>query len=136
MSTPSRPPAQSTVSTPGDPEASRLALVACWLAVVVRVLLVGGLIATPIAFASYAVWEWIYIVVLGPIVVLMAAYMGLAFTLRCPVCHRRFLVEAWGAKHPAARKAQYLGHWGTVVTDILRKHQFTCVYCGSLCRVS
>jgi len=98
--------------------------------------LVGGLIATPIAFASYAVWEWIYIVVLGPIVVLMAAYMGLAFTLRCPVCHRRFLVEAWGAKHPAARKAQYLGHWGTVVTDILRKHQFTCVYCGSLCRVS
>jgi hypothetical protein len=99
------------------------------------VLLVVGLIATPVALASYAVWEWVYLVVLSAFVVLMAAYIGLAFTLRCPGCTRRFLVESRGGKHPAARKAQHLGHWGTVVLDIIRHRQFTCMYCGALCRV-
>lgn len=117
------------------PGVSRLALVACWLAVLIRVLLVVGLVTTPVVFASSAVWEWIYLFVLGSFVVLMAAYMGLAFSLRCPACRRRFLVESRGATHPEARKAQPLSRWGTMVLDIIRHRQFTCMYCGILYRV-
>lgn len=115
--------------------ASRLALVACWLAVLVRVFLVLGLIAIPVAFVSYAVWEWIYMIGLGAFVVLMGAYIGLAFTLRCPSCRRRVLVESRRGKHPAARKARHLGHWGTLVRDIIRQRQFICMHCGALCAV-
>lgn len=132
-------PLERDVSTLGvtgqDPVASRLALVACWVAVLVRVVLVIGVIAIPVAFASYAIWEYIYLTVLGAFVVLMGAYIGLAFTLRCPHCRRRFLVESRGGRHPAARKAEHLGYWGTLVRDTIRDHQFTCMHCGALCRV-
>jgi len=73
--------------------ASRLALVACRLAVVVRIVLVVGIVTLPIAFLSSTVWNWIHEIVLALFVVLMGAYIGLAFTLRCPNCRRRFLVE-------------------------------------------
>jgi len=114
--------------------ASRLALVACWLAVVVRIVLVVGIVTLPIAFASSTIWNWIHEIVLALFVVLMGAYIGLAFTLRCPNCRRRFLVERRD-RHAAAKKAEHLGHWGTVVHDVLRQRHFTCMYCGVLCRV-
>jgi DNA-directed RNA polymerase subunit RPC12/RpoP len=121
--------------TDREPGVSSLALVACWLAVLVRVLLVVGLIGVPVAFLIDAVEEWIYLFVLGPFVFLMAAYIGLAFTLRCPACRRRFLVESRGSKHPEARKAQPFSHYSTMVLDIIGHRRFTCMYCGILCRV-
>jgi len=114
--------------------ASRLALVACRLAVVVRIVLVVGVVTLPIAFLSSTAWNWIHEIVLALFVVLMGAYIGLAFTLRCPNCRRRFLVERRD-RHAAAKKAEHLGHWGTVVRDVLRQRHFTCMYCGVLSRV-
>lgn len=114
---------------------SRFVLVACWLAIVVQVLLVVGLFALPFAIVSLSLWELVYVIVLAIFVVAMAAYLGFAFTLRCPACRRRFLMES-GPKHSAARKAQHFGYWGTVVWDIVRSRQFICMYCGALCQVS
>jgi hypothetical protein len=131
------------------PTVSRLAVVACWLAVAVRVVLVlgliaisiVGLIAISIAFATHPAgtwdwrtWDWMYDIVLGVFIIPMLVYIALAFTLRCPSCRRCVLVER-GKKHPASRKMGHLGYWGTVVRDILRERQFTCMHCGTPCRV-
>src|SRR5438874_7819831 len=138
VATPSPRPVERDIALPavlseGLP-VSRLAIVACWLAVLVRVVLVLGLIAMPIALASTTGWAWIEDMILGVFIIPMAAYMALAFTLRCPSCRRCFLVEP-RAKHPTARKIGHLDHWGTVVRDVLRQRQFTCMYCGAPCRV-
>lgn len=139
MAAPLHSPIERGASTPGfaggAQDVSRLALVACWLAIVVRGLLIIGFITIPLAYADYAVWEWIYVMVLAGCVALMGAYALLAFTLRCANCRRRFLVESRMGKHPQARRARPLGHWGTVVRDIVRQRQFVCMHCGALCRV-
>ncbi len=114
---------------------SRFVFAACWLAIVVRVLLVVGLIALLVAMVSVSIWESVYVIVLAIFVVTMAAYLGFALTLRCPACRRRFLMES-GPKHSAARRAQHFGYWGTVVWDIVRNRHFICMYCGVLCQVS
>jgi hypothetical protein len=113
---------------------SRVVLGACWLAIIVRVLLVVGLIALPVAIVSVSIWEFVYVIVLAIFVVTMAAYLGFAFTLRCPACRRRFLMES-GPKHLAVRKAPHFGYWGTMVWGVVRSRQFICMYCGALCRV-
>jgi hypothetical protein len=115
--------------------ASRFVLAACWLALVVRVLLVVALIALLVAIVSVSIWKFVSVIVLALFVVTMAAYLGFAFTLRCPACRRRFLMES-GPKHSAARRAQHSGYWGTVVWDVVRRRQFICMYCGALCQVS
>jgi len=50
----------------------------------------------------------------------------------CPSCGNRFLVEPSGAKHPAARRAERLDYWGTVVWNVVREQEFTCMNCGIL----
>lgn len=113
---------------------SKMVLVACWLATLAINVLILGLVATPIAFLERSRWNVIYWASLGTSVILVVMYMGLAVTLRCPACRRRFLIEWPGPKHSAARKPPF-GHWGTTVRDVVTLHQFTCMHCGTLCRV-
>jgi hypothetical protein len=113
---------------------SELLLLACWLAILARIFLIVGLITTPVAIISYWIWELLYVLQLGTLMVVLAVYFGLAFVLRCPNCSKRFLVESPGQKHPAARKAEYLNHWGTIVWSVVRHQEFTCMHCGVLYR--
>jgi hypothetical protein len=114
---------------------SKMALLACWLVVLVMTLPILALAATPIAFLSLGTWQVISYGVVAIVVVFMAVYMVLTVTLRCPACRRCFLIESSGPKHPAALKRSHLGHWGTTVLDVTMRHQFVCMYCGTLCRV-
>jgi hypothetical protein len=114
---------------------STMAVLACWLVVLVIALLTFALVALPIALLSPQTWEVIDSGLLAMILVLMVAYMLLTMTLRCPACRRRFLIESSGPKHPAAPRRPHVGHWGTTVLEVLQRHQFVCMYCGTLCRL-
>jgi hypothetical protein len=103
---------------------------ACWLAILARIFLIVSLITTPVALISYGMWELLYVVQLGILVVVLVVYIGLAFVLRCPNCSKRLLVELMGPKHPAARKAKRLDYWGTIVWSVVRHQEFTCMHCG------
>jgi hypothetical protein len=114
---------------------SQRLLLACWLTVLARVILIVGLIATPVAILSYSIWELLYVLTLGIFLFVMGAYTGLAFVLRCPNCSRRVLIESKEPKHSAARKAEHLNYWGTVVWSVVRHQEFTCMHCGVLYRL-
>jgi hypothetical protein len=114
---------------------SKITLLACWFVVLGMTLPILALAATPIAFLSLGTWQVISYGVVAMTVIFIAVYMALAVTLRCPACRRRFLIESSGSKHPAALKRAHLGHWGTTVLDVTMRHQFVCMYCGTLCRV-
>ena len=114
---------------------SQRLLLACWLTVLARVILIVGLIATPVAILSYSIWELLYVLTLGIFLFVMGAYTGLAFVLRCPNCGRRVLIESKEPKHSAARKAEHLDYWGTVVWSVVRHQEFTCMHCGVLYRL-
>jgi hypothetical protein len=101
---------------------SQRLLLACWLAVLARVILIVGLITAPVAIISYEIWEFLYVLTLGIFLLVMGAYTGLAFVLRCPNCSRHVLIESKEPKHSAARKAEHLDYWGTVVWSVVR-HQ-------------
>jgi len=113
---------------------SRMALLACWLALLAISVLILGLVATPIALLEGSSWDVIYSASLETSVILVVMYMALAVTLRCPACRRRFLIEWPGPEHSAARKPPFR-YWGTTVWDVVTLHQFTCMHCGTLCRV-
>src|SRR5215813_8941951 len=72
---------------------SQRLFLACWLAIFARVIIIVGLIATPIVILNYEIWELLYVVLLGILAIVMAVYIGFAFVLRCPSCGNRFLVE-------------------------------------------
>lgn len=110
-------------------------LTACWLALGVRAVLVLGLLAIPLVLVSQALGEYIYVGVLGAFVITMGVYMILAAGLRCPACGRRFLVERHGQRHPDARRVPPFSLWGTVISDVIRRREFTCMYCSVRCRV-
>jgi hypothetical protein len=114
---------------------SSLVRLACWLAVVSRVLLVVALLTTPVALVNYVVWEALYVALLAAFVISWMTYTGIAFALRCPGCRKRFLVEAPGPRHAGTRRIDYFGSWGTVVWETLRHQQFACMYCGEQWRV-
>jgi len=116
--------------------ASRRLLVACWLAVSVRALLVLGVLALPLAWIRADAWEYLYVALLTVFVPIWGIYLALAVTLRCPACGRRLLVESREPKHPSARRARYCDSWGTVVRDVLRSRQCVCMYCGAHCRIT
>jgi DNA-directed RNA polymerase subunit RPC12/RpoP len=59
----------------------------------------------------------------------------LAAALRCPACGRRFLVERHGQRHPHARWVPPFSFCGTVISDVVRRGEFTCMYCAGRCRV-
>jgi len=111
---------------------SQRLFLACWLAIFARIITIVGLIATPIVILNYEIWELLYVALLGIFAIVMAVYIGFAFVLRCPRCGNRFLVEPSGAKHPAARRAEHLDYWGTVVWNVVRGQEFTCMHCGIL----
>ncbi len=115
--------------------AGRGVLVACWLAVGARALLVLGLLALPLAWVRHEVWGYLYLAVVPVFVLIWGIYLAFALALRCPACGRRFLIESRDLKHPAARRARYCDYWGTVVSDVIRYGQFACMYCGATCRV-
>jgi hypothetical protein len=114
---------------------SKMALLACWLVLLVTALLILALGAMAIALLSLGTWEVINRGLVVMIAILMAVYMAITMTLRCPACRRRFLIESRGLKHSAALKRPHFGHWGTTVLDVVQRHQFVCMYCGMLCRV-
>ena len=107
---------------------------ACWLAILARIFLIVGLITTPVAIISYEIWELLYVLSLGIFLLLMGVHTGLAFVLRCPNCGRRVLIESKEPKHSAARKADHLNYWGTVVWSVMRHQEFSCMHCGVLYR--
>ena len=114
---------------------SKMALLACWFVMLVIALLILALGAMPIALLSLGTWEVINRGLVAMIVILMTMYMAITMTLRCPACRQRFLIESRALKHPAALKRPHFGHWGTTVMDIVQRHQFVCMYCGTRCRV-
>jgi DNA-directed RNA polymerase subunit RPC12/RpoP len=116
------------------PRTSERLLRASWLAVVARILLIAGLITTPVALLNYELWEFLYLMFLAAFAVVMTVYLGLALVLKCPDCGKRFLIESTEPKHPAARRAKHFDHWGTLVLSIMRNREFTCMHCGSLYR--
>ena len=109
-------------------------LLACWLAILARIFLIVGLITTPVAMISYEIWELLYVLSLGIFLLVMGAYTGLAFALRCPNCGRRVLIESKEPKHSGARKADHLDYWGTVVWSVVRHQEFSCMHCGMIYR--
>jgi hypothetical protein len=119
---------------PMERRTSELLLLACWLAILARIFLIVGLITTPVAIISYSIWELLYVLQLGTLMVVLAVYFGLAFVLRCPNCSKRFLVESTGQKDPAARKAKHVNHCGTILWSVVRHQGFTCMHCGVLYR--
>jgi len=108
-------------------------LLACWLAILARIFLIVGLITTPVAIVSYEIWELLYVLSLGIFLLLMGAYTGLAFALRCPNCGS-VLIESKEPKHSGARKADHLDYWGTVVWSVVRHQEFSCMHCGMIYR--
>ena len=109
-------------------------LLACWLAILARIFLIVGLITTPVAIISYEIWELLYVLSLGIFLLVMGAYTGLAFVLRCPNCGRRVLIESKEPKHSGAQKADHLDYWGTVVWSVVRHQAFSCMHCGMIYR--
>jgi hypothetical protein len=107
-------------------------LLASWLAVLARILVIVALIGTVVAVLHYEIWTLLYLVLLSAVVVVWGGYLGLAISLRCPACRQHFFIEKRGPKHAAARKAQYFDYWGTTVLDIIRRREFTCMYCGEI----
>jgi len=114
---------------------SRLVRLACWFAVVSRVLLVVALLITPVALVNYFVWEAMYVALLAAFVISWITYTGVAFALRCPGCRKRFLVVLPEPRHAGTRRIDYFDPWGTVVWETLRHQQFACMYCGEQWRV-
>lgn len=115
---------------------SRCLLVACWMAIVARLLLVAVLIAIVLTFVYFEAGQLLYLVSLAALVAVWGTYFLLALALRCPDCRRRILVESRHPKHPNARKEEHFGHWGTLVWAVVRRRDFTCMHCGTPCRVS
>ena len=68
-------------------------------------------------------------------VVVGIAELAIAWTLRCPACRRRVLIEVYGPFHPGARVMRLGGHYAPVVLDVLRRRRFTCMHCGHACEV-
>ena len=62
------------------------------------------------------------------------AYAVEAWSIKCPNCGGRLLVERFGPKHPAAMRIWAMDHWASAVVSILRKGQCTCMHCGALVR--
>jgi hypothetical protein len=61
---------------------SKMTVLACWIVVLVIVLLTLALAALPIALLGRQTWEVIYPGLLAVIVIPMGAYLVLAMTLR------------------------------------------------------
>lgn len=110
-------------------------LTLCWLTILTRVVVLGGLVMFAVACVNRWDLETLYITVGSMIVVTFASYLYLAYVLRCSSCGARFFINTGRAKHPAARKAKYGDYWGTLVLDILRHGHFVCVYCGTFFHV-
>ena len=51
---------------------SQRLFLACWLAIFARVIIIVGLIATPIVILNYEIWELLYVVLLGILAIVMA----------------------------------------------------------------
>jgi hypothetical protein len=77
----------------------------------------------------------VLVVLLPPLAIVVAAELALAWTLRCPACDRRVLLQTYGPFHPAARAWSVGGTYAPIVVDVLRRRRFTCMYCGRACRV-
>jgi hypothetical protein len=69
---------------------SKVALLACWLIMLVIALLILALGAMPIALLSLGTWEVINRGLVAMIVILMAGYMAITMTRRCPACRQPF----------------------------------------------
>ena len=67
---------------------SNVALLACWLVMVVVALLILALGAMPIALLSLAPWGVINRGLVAMIAILMAVYTVITVTLGCPACRR------------------------------------------------
>lgn len=67
---------------------SNVALLACGLVMLVVALLILALGAMPIALLSLAPWGVINLGLVAMIAILMAVYMVITVTLRCPACRR------------------------------------------------
>ena len=67
---------------------SKVALLACWLVMLVIALLILALGAMPVALLSLRTWEVINRGLVAMIVILMAVYMAITVTPRCPACRR------------------------------------------------
>ena len=57
-------------------------------------------------------------------------YIPFAFSLKCPSCSRRFLIQSDELKHENARTRWRLDYWAFVVIDVLLRDSFVCMYCG------
>lgn len=68
---------------------------------------------------------------LGILIMAALCYIPLAFSLRCPTCSRRFLIQSDELKHENAQTKWRLDHWAFVVIDVLLRDSFVCMYCGT-----
>lgn len=57
--------------------------------------------------------------------------MLMAIITRCPTCNRRVFIDTGSAKHPNARNVKKLGHFSTIVIDVIRRREFVCMHCGT-----
>jgi hypothetical protein len=70
------------------------------------------------------------LVCLAILILAALSYIPLAFSLKCPTCTRRFLIQCDELKHENARTKWRLDYWAFVVVDVLLRESFVCMYCG------
>ena len=104
---------------------------ACILAAIAWVAL--GLFIPLILLGSLGGIEALGKPALASLAILVSAalvYIPFAFSLKCPACSRRFLIQSDELKHEDARTKWRLNYWAFVVVDVLLRDSFVCMYCG------
>ena len=112
--------------------AKQLILIASYSAVLAWVLLVlcvlvfayGAFTSAGRNLGELFVW------CIGALVVVAGIYIVFAFQVRCAKCGKRVFVEGGGTKHVHAKRIVGLDHWASVVIDVARSRELTCMHCG------
>lgn len=110
---------------PGTLRAACIIVTIAWLALGLALLL--GLIGSigGIDYLGQPALVCLFILILS-----VLSYIPIAFSLRCPTCSRRFLLQSDELKHGNARTKWRLDYWAFVVVDVLLRNSFVCMYCG------
>ena len=105
-------------------------LFACYFVISAWLVLIGLLLVILVASTTSSTkLNFIFAGLLIALIVIVAGYVLLAWSLRCEACGKSLLIEA-GVLHKNARKRKSLDHWATIILDVLLVGKFRCMYCG------